>query len=306
MRTRTRLAARVALAAVVAGSTVMGCAALKKVPGLGAIISANEDLTPENEYYVGRSVATNIMAKYNYAYLDKEAILAGRLEGLTEYVSRVGNILAAKAIEVPRKGDRPTPIAGFHFVVLDAPDEINAFAAPGGFILVTSGAVKLAKTEDELAAILAHEIGHVVRGHALGTIKSARFAGLTKSALDTVKVEGQDGQQTKLTEAFGGSMDDMITGMTVKGYSQESEFDADKVGINLMLRAGYDPAAFVRYLESMQKNQSTTSGGGFYSTHPKASTRISKLQGHVKKMGARKVVQARTDRFVAATAILRQ
>jgi beta-barrel assembly-enhancing protease len=298
-------ALQLATAALVAGGLVVGCAQLRKVPGLGSIIKANEDLTPENEYYVGRSVATKILAKYDYKYLDKEAVMAGRFEGVTEYVNRVGNILAAKAIEVPRKGDRPAPIAGYHFLVLDAPDEVNAFSAPGGYILVTSGAVKLAKTEDELAAVLAHEIGHVVRGHALGTIKAARFAGLTKSALDVVQVEGNDGQQMKLTEAFGGSLDDIIDGMTVKGYSQESEFDADKVGINLMLRAGYDPAAFVRYLKALEVVVGAN-GGGFNATHPKASARIAKLEVHIKKMGPHKVAQARTDRFLAATASLRQ
>jgi len=298
--------ARAGLVILALGAGALSCAQLKKVPGLGSIISANEDLTPENEYYVGRSVSTNILSKYDYRYLDSEAVAAGRYEGVTEYVNRVGNILAAKAIEVPRKGDRPAPIAGYRFLVIDAPDEINAFAAPGGFILVTSGAVKLAKTEDELAAVLAHEIGHVVRGHALGTIKAARFAGLTKGALDNVQVSTNGGQQTKLTEAFGGSLDDIINGMTVKGYSQDTEFEADHVGINIMMRAGYDPAAFVRYLETLKGQEGGSKGGGFYSTHPKAGERIKRLGKDVAKMGARKVAQARTDRFLAATAALRQ
>src|SRR5262249_4101175 len=99
--------------------------------------SLNEEIRPEQEYYVGRSVATNILAKHSYRYLDKAAIARGDLGGITRYVSSVGNVLAAAAAETHRPGDRPAPIAGWHFVVVES-DLINAFAAPGGYIFVTT------------------------------------------------------------------------------------------------------------------------------------------------------------------------
>ena len=76
------------------------------------IKNAKKDLTPENEYYVGRSVATNLLARHDYKYLDAEALRAGELAGLTAYVNNVGNVVALAALATPRDGDRPAPRVG--------------------------------------------------------------------------------------------------------------------------------------------------------------------------------------------------
>jgi beta-barrel assembly-enhancing protease len=259
------------------------------------ITDMNKDLTPENEYWVGRSVATNILAKHDYRYRDADAIRGGNLTGVTAYVNKVGAVLAAAALETGRKGDRPAPIAGFHFTVVES-DTINAFAAPGGYVFVTTAALKAAKSEDELAAILAHELAHVVRGHALGTIKKSRYANMSK---DLLKASGalspeQIGQLTVLLE---GAIDDMIDAFFVKGYSKDTEYEADAVGLAIMQQAGYDGSAFIRYLETLKARQKTGSGG-FYATHPAAADRIAKLG---KKATKGKVVEARTKRFAEAT-----
>lgn len=267
-----------------------------------AIKDARKDLTPENEYYVGRSVATHLLARHDYEYLDADALRAGQLEGLTEYVNMVGSVISLAAVEQPRDGDRPTPIAGWHFVVVQD-DTINAFAAPGGFIFVTSAAIEAAQTEDELAAILAHEVAHVSRGHALGSIKKSRWAGVAKEFLDS-SVELDEKALGKLTEAFEGALDDMVDSLLVKGYSKNTEYEADKVGIEIMARAGYDPRAMIAYLETLDATQDTGSGG-FSATHPKASDRISRLDSHVAKVGGGTTSPARTERFQYATADLR-
>jgi predicted Zn-dependent protease len=293
--------------AVVAMGLSIGACKLELTPDsiaktYTAIKDARKDLTPENEYYVGRSVATHLLARHDYKYLDAEALSEGRLEGLTEYVNMVGNVIALAAIEEPRKGDRPTPIAGWHFVVVED-DVINAFAAPGGYIFVTSAAVEAAQTEDELAAILAHEVAHVSRGHALGSIKKSRWAGVAKEFLDS-SVELDEKALGKLTEAFEGALDDMVDSLLVKGYSKNTEYEADKVGVEIMARAGYDPRAMIAYLETLDASQDTGSGG-FSSTHPKATDRISKLDSQVAKIGGGTTSPARTERFQYATADLR-
>ena len=266
-----------------------------------AFKNARKNLTPENEYYIGRSLATTLLAKNQYDYVDKQNMLNGQLTGLTKYVNQVGAVLAVAALETPRKGDRPTPIGGWHFIVMrDA--KINAFAAPGGFILVTTGAIKAAKSEDELAAVLAHEIAHVMRGHALGSIKKSRWAGVYKEFLDS---SVQLDQQTlgKLTKVFEGSMNDMVDAMTVKGYSRDTEYEADRVGLAIMARAGYDPRAFTRYLRTL-KAQQHTGKGGFYATHPKASDRIKKLKKRLKKYKGKEVTRTRRRRFGEAVSLL--
>lgn len=261
-----------------------------------AIKDARKDLTPENEYYVGRAVATNLLSRYDYKYLDAPAIADGRLEGLTAYVNRVGKLIAFAAMETTRKGDRPSPIGGWHFVVVES-DTINAFAAPGGYIFVTRAAVAAAETEDELAAILAHEVAHVVRGHALGSIKKSRWAGVAKTALDA-SVELDEQALGDLTNVFEGAMDDIVESLLVKGYSRDTEFEADKVGIRILAAAGYNPRALIDYLATLKKTQDTGSGG-FSETHPSASDRIKKLQKVAAEMPSQQTASSRTARFQA-------
>jgi predicted Zn-dependent protease len=291
---------------LVAAATTLSCQMQLTPESLSrtytAIKNAREDLTPENEYYVGRSVATNLLARADYKYADAEAIGRGELVGTTAYVNEVGNVLAAYAVGEPRKGDRPSPIGGWHFVIVED-DTINAFAAPGGTILVNRGLIKAARTEDELAAVLAHEVAHVVRGHALGSIKKSRWANVGKEFLDSsVTLDAQ--ALGNLTQAFEGAMDDMIDSLVVKGYSRDTEFEADKVGLQIMVRAGYDPRAFLALLGTLEKKVPAASKDGFGATHPKAADRIKKLAGEVKKHKAVEVPAARTERFVAATAEL--
>lgn len=267
-----------------------------------AIKSAREDLTPENEYYVGRSVATNLLSRADYRYADAEAIGRGELTGTTAYVNEVGEVLAAVAMGAPRKGDRPSPIAGWHFVIVDD-DAINAFAAPGGYIMVNRGLIKAAQNEDQLAAVLAHEIAHVVRGHALGSIKKSRWANVGKEFLDS-SVTLDQAALGNLTQAFEGAMDDMIDSLVVKGYSRDTEFEADRVGLAIMAKAGYDPGAFVALLRTLEKKLPAKGTSGFAATHPKPTDRIAKLKAEVAKLPKVTAPAIRTERFTAATAEL--
>ena len=117
--------------------------------GAKAVQKTWQDLTPEQEYYIGRAVAAQVFQTYRP--LDRPAANA--------YLNLFGQSLAVFS-------DRPETFGGYHFLLLDS-DEINAFAAPGGLILVTRGMVRCCENEDELAAVLAHEICHVEKKHGL-------------------------------------------------------------------------------------------------------------------------------------------
>lgn len=298
--------ARAAFAAAVVLAGGVACKATLTPGGLydlaKGIKDAKKDLTPENEYYLGRSVGTKILSNAGYRYHDADGWRSGTLSGMTAYVNAVGNVVAFAALDAPRDGDRPAPLAGWHFVILDD-DSINAFAAPGGYVFVTSGAIRNAANEDQLAAILAHEVAHVVRGHAIGSIQKSRMAGVTKQFLDS-SVELDPAVEKEMAGVFGGSIDDIVDGAMVKGYSKDTEFEADKVGLEIMAKAGYDPKAYTAYLRTLDDHQDTGSGG-FYATHPKASERIGKLEAQVKKHKAVHPPQVRTERFLGATAELR-
>lgn len=264
--------------------------------------SLTEEVRPDQEYYVGRSVATNILANpsIEYRYLDKDAIARGELEGATKYVNNVGYIVAAAAMEMPRKsGDRPAPVAGWHFTVVVS-DQINAFAAPGGFIFVTTAAVKAAKSEDELAAVLAHEVAHVLRGHALGNIKKSRLADVSSEALQAAGAATLSPEQVaQLNTLMEGLIEDTINAFFVKGYSRDTEFEADKLAIEITAKAGYDPSAMTRYLTTLAASQDTGKGG-FYATHPAASERKAKIEAQLTALNSSvKVPDIRVKRFMA-------
>jgi predicted Zn-dependent protease len=124
------------------------------VTALGAAVGCSHPkLTESQEYYVGRGVAANAMFDADGRYVG----LYDKDQNLEEYVALVG-------LSVALESDRPETFKGYHFGVVNSPD-INAFAAPGGFIFVTTGALKLMANEDELAGVLSHEIGHVNLRH---------------------------------------------------------------------------------------------------------------------------------------------
>ncbi len=291
-RRRLALAAAVTLALTGACKVQLTPENVAKI--VTGAIEATKDLTPENEYYVGRSVATTILARYDYRYRDARALRDGKLRGLTHYVNQVGAVVSFAALKVHHDDDRAAPLAGWHFVVLED-DSINAFAAPGGYIFVTRGALENAASEDELAAVLAHEVAHVRRGHALGSIKKSRWANVAKDAL-TSTVQLDEASLGNLTQAFEGAMEDMTDALIVKGYSRDTEYEADRVGLEIMVRAGYDPRAFVAYLRKLDLHQDTGSGG-FYATHPKAKDRIAKLEPKVAAAAPVEAPKARTKRF---------
>ena len=269
-----------------------------------SVQSLTEEIRPEQEYYVGRSVATNILAKHDYRYLDRAAIRRGDLAGVTRYVNQVGNVVAAAAMETRRSGDRPAPIAGWHFVVVES-DQINAFAAPGGFVFVTTAAVRTARSEDELACLLAHEVAHVVRGHALGNIKKSRLASVSADVLQAAGREALTPEQvSQLNGLLEGLIQDTLDALFVKGYSRDTEFEADRLGVEIAARAGYDPAAMTRFLHTLAERQDT-GHGGFYATHPAAGDRLARLADVMPKLAAVTVPRIRVARFTSAIEAVR-
>jgi len=155
-----------------------------------AAVEASRGLTPEEEYYVGRAVAANILSNYP-PYNRPE---------LNAYINKIGQGLALYSF-------RPAIFMGYHFMVLDS-EEINAFASPGGHILVTRGLLRKVQSEDELAAVLAHEIAHVALKHGLASVQGARVTQIAAEfAIDAGKATG--GEIAAFTSSFGDSISEL-------------------------------------------------------------------------------------------------
>jgi predicted Zn-dependent protease len=241
-----------------------------------------EDITPEQEYYIGRAVAANVLGKYPASLNDR----------FDDYLNTLGQTLA-------QASDRPDTFGGYHFLLLDSP-EINAFAAPGGLILITRGMVRLCKTEDALAAVLAHEIGHIQGRHGLKAIKNSRLTdAFNVAATEAARTYGP-AQLSKLTEAFEGSITDITSTLMTSGYSRDLEQDADKGAVTILRRVGYDPGALVVMLTEMKK-QLKPGGLDFAKTHPDPKDRIDYVKPLIGNAPAKPIPPERQHRFEAAT-----
>jgi len=240
------------------------------------IYNTAQDATPEQEYYIGRSVAASVLQKYK-VYKKKD---------LNRYINSVGTILAVNS-------KQPEIFGGYHFAVLDS-DEVNAFATPGGIIFVTRGMLRICNNEDELAAVLAHEIAHIQLKHGISSIKDSRWTSIA-TLIGTEAVKKYSSKElASLTESFEDSIGDVVNTLVVNGYSREYELQADEYAVDILNKSGYSQKAIISMLQKMSKRLQNDNRG-FASTHPETSERIDALDFKVKKVGI--IQKNRTNRF---------
>jgi len=238
------------------------------------------DLTPQEEYFIGRAVAARILGIYRPA----------ENAAATRYLNTLG-------LAVAQASAAPETYGGWHFVLLDS-DEVNAFAAPGGFIFITRGLYQSCRTEEQLAAVVGHEVGHVTLKHGLSAIKTSRLTeAFAIIGTEAVK-EFTGANLAKLTEAFAGTVDDIIDQMVSLGYSRWQEYAADAEGGRIAYRAGYNPAGLAEFLQTLQARAAKADKKGFFSTHPPAADRREKVEAQlVEEKLAGQTDPARTARF---------
>jgi beta-barrel assembly-enhancing protease len=248
-----------------------------------AVSKSLEEFTPEQEYYIGRSVGAVVLSKYP-AFTNDPA---------NNYLNTLGQTLAAAS-------DKPEIFAGYHFLVLNS-DDINAFATPGGHIFITRGLIRCCPTEDALAAILAHEIGHIQLRHGMQSIEKARNTqALTVLATEGAKTFGS-ADVAQLTDSFSGVITDIVNTMINNGYSRTFEYQADRASLKLVKRVGYNPEGLIDVLKMMEKKLKK-GGSDFAKTHPAPTDRIKELQGSGQLFTAVSEPKSRSQRFQAALA----
>jgi len=246
-----------------------------------AVARSFEDFTPEQEYYIGRTVGAVIINKYK-PYQN---------ERVNAYINLLGQTLA-------KASDMPETFNGYHFLILDS-DEINALAAPGGLIFITRGMLRCCRDEDAVAAVLAHEIGHVQFKHGLQAIKKSRIT----SALVILGTEGAKtfgGEDlANLTATFEDSISDITSSLVNNGYSRKFERQADIAAVTILKRVGYDPNGLVDMLKVMEKKLKP-GGPDFAKTHPSPESRIADIQKDIGKYAKVHEPKVRQKRFLAA------
>ena len=268
------------IAAVVLLSSLASCKTTQtNTAAIEATTSAAEGMTPEQEYYLGRAVAANILSSYR--------IYDGN-PALTDYLN---NIRAAITANSPR----PDVYNGYHVAILDS-NEVNAFATPGGHIFVTRGLISAAKSEDALAGVIAHEVAHIQLQHGLKAIKTSR---ITQAIMITsmAVVEGvTERDLTEATNLFNNTIGQIVNTLVNKGYSKSQEYDADSAALRLMTSAGYNPRGLIDVLEELKAVQKNVTGG-FNKTHPTPADRIKKANKLIKNYSVTDSSSYRQERF---------
>ena len=239
------------------GSALTGSAAAPAAQGddlISLLTQSMENIDEPKEIEIGRQLAALLLGA-------KPAHPDMALQG---YVNRLGRWISLQS---------PRPGLPWTFVVLDD-GGYNAFAAPGGYVFVTKGLIDRCADESELAGILAHEITHVTAKHHLQAIRQSAMAGLgtrvLASQIRTSNVAGQLVRDQLLS---------LFRTVYTKGLSQTDEFEADRTGVALAARSGFDPYGLVSVLQQLR---TVTPDNPLFtlqmSTHPAAQARMEYLE----------------------------
>lgn len=216
-----------------------------------------------------------VILEIQYGKLLSQKILSRyplyRNRDLTMYVNKVGKSVAMFAGRSE---------LSYHFAVLDT-DGINAFAAPGGYIYITKGAIRLMKNEAELAAVLAHEIAHVNHRHIMKQLPPPRERGGISFITSFLVSQG-----AVVSTAFSEAVAKAENLLFEKGYLIADEYEADESALDYLNATGYSVSALSSFLERTSAYKSKHSGAVVYHTHPPVADRLSRIQDHLKEIPA--------------------
>lgn len=260
-------------------------------------------LNPSQEYYLGRTIAATLLS--NYEIYDNPEV--------TQYLNDICGALLLN-------DDDKVPYNGYSVAILDT-DELNAFSTCGGHILVTKGMLETVKTEDQLASVIAHEIGHIQLKHSIEGIKSSRkkdlnsqifkiVAGNITSTVVEEFLESNDFLSEEIASAFGTSaketvmvFSDSVTAgvgvLTERGYSKTQEFEADEYAVLLLENAGYNPKEIKEMLTAIRVKAKANRKlfANLSKTHPSPNLRKMNLKSDLRKFKKCKTDPVRVERF---------
>ncbi len=264
---KRQLAIAVALAAAVAAPGYAEDRQLGQIGG--AVKRANQfrelQVTDAEEQQLGAGVSERMRLRYGVVQDAK----------VHRYVALVGGVLAQASSK---------PNLPWTFIILDT-DAVNAFAAPGGFIHITRGALALIQDEAELAGVLAHEIIHVTARHTIGAIQKNKS--IQMGADETLS--GSAALLNKLTER-------VYLDIVEKGFGRTEENESDEKGIVIANTVGYAPQGLQQFLTRLQeRNKGATEKRGLFASHPEMTARLERLAKQIQtaKLGSTATVAER-------------
>ena len=230
-------------------------------------------ITEQEEKDMGAAISARLREKYGVV----------QSAPVHKYVSLVGRVLSDSSAR---------PGLPWTFVVLDT-DGVNAFAAPGGFIHITRGALALIRNEAELAGVLGHEITHVTARHTINAIKKAKIQGTATQALS----------RSELMSYF---VDRVYENVLENRYDRGDENGSDEVGIRLANTAGYASSGLGAFLTRLSdRNKDLKEPSGVFASHPETKTRVDRLMKQIasEKLASPALVASRYSTAITYTPV---
>ncbi len=238
---------------------------------------ASKTIEAPQEIQIGDGIAANLLGAAPL-FSDNQS---------QQYINRVGRWLSLQT----ERPDLP-----WKFGILESAD-VNAFATPGGTILITRGLLQKLNNESELAGVLAHEIVHVLRKHHLAALQKSARTGLATELLgEALKGKADPALLDKAIKAG--------TEVYARGLDKDDEFEADRMGIVIATRAGYDPYGLPAVLQMLDASDAQDSSLALmFKTHPAPRDRLGRLDKIMGNQFDAYAAPKQTDkRFLAAVA----
>ncbi|MCA9883121.1 MAG: M48 family metalloprotease [Anaerolineae bacterium] len=211
------------------------------------------NLTQDQEIALGLQSAPEMISEFGGISRDVNA---------QSLVQEVGNALVRNSVAANTNWR-------FSFTLLEDDTTVNAFALPGGPVFITEALYSALETEDQLAGVLGHEIGHVLARHSAARIAQSE---LTNGLIGAVLVAGGDS---------GAATAQMVGQMITMKFGRDDELQSDRLGVCIMADAGYNPEEMVRVMEILEQASGGARAPEFASTHPSPENRISQIQNMI-------------------------
>jgi len=247
-KTRLVIAALVALVAVV---SYIGKRSLNPITGEQQYVS----LTPEQEIALGNQSSGEMASQFGGRSDNEE---------LQHKVASIGSRIVART-------DASKSPYEFHFTVLADDQTVNAFALPGGQIFITEALAKRLTSDDQLAGVLGHEIGHVIGRHSAEHMAQME---LTQGLVSAGQIATND---PNMMASYVGQM------INLK-FGRDDELESDKFGVNYMHQAGYSAEAMIEVMQILEQASGNSSQPEFQSTHPSPANRIEHLKQQIETL----------------------